>query len=226
MRYLSLILIALLLTVSSYAQSLHFTTTSYPEDTFLLHAPDTLTLTNSIYNSSGTPFTGTVSVHALVRDSVDLSSAIDTPFLQSATIDSGGTPVPCTIQIHTSNPLFEIGPNVVVIWPVYQGGAAGPNDSIHLIVYIDTTYIDGINGSALLKTYVYQTGNYLHISFGEAQNLIQQVRIYDVDGQLMYDNTPAMSQSIYAAGWQKGIYLCEISTQAGERRVFKVVVGD
>jgi hypothetical protein len=69
--------------------------------------------------------------------------------------------------------------------------------------------------------YIFQLSGRLNIVFGDAENLVQQVRIYDIIGQSVYSGTPDRSKNIPTEGWNKGIYLCEISTFGGERRTFK-----
>ena len=126
-----------------------------------------------------------------------------------------------TINNDTAPP-FIIGPNTIVIWPVYYNGGSpahiGPNDSIIIHTYY---YPLGIGDAPLAKMYIYQVPGHLNVNFGDAENIVQQVRIFDILGQEMYMNSPDRSKNINTAGWPSGIYLCEISTFNGEKRTFK-----
>ena len=232
MRYLYLTLIALFLGFSAQSQSLlHFTTTQYSavSDTI----GNSITLSDSIYNSShDTIVPGPIYLYSRIGSTIYTDSTapfIDTPVISVAQVDTGGSPFVSTvgfsITIHFTQPYFEVGPPIgIVIWPVYNDGQAGPNDSLRLSVQL--YYPLGISESPLSRAYVYQIGDRLDINFGDAENLVQQVRIYDVEGRMMYSGSAQASQSIPANGWQRGVYFCELTTYAGERKTFKVIAGE
>ncbi len=221
MRKINILLFFILITICTYAQdTLHFVTTQYN----IPNITDTgiFLITDTLYNTG--PFTvyGPVTFQARINSTIASASQ----FTSSPAIPANDSiPRNQTRQmlftIHDSIPPgggFEIGPNLVVIWPVYNGGHAGPTDSIRINTYY---YPLGIADAPLAKMYIFQTSGHLNINFGDAENIVQQVRIYNILGQGVYAQAPDRSKNIYTSGWSSGIYLCEVTTYNGDKRTFK-----
>ena len=220
MRKLSLILIILLFTISLQAQNVNLSFVNTQFSTYTTHFGDSLTLFDSIRNTNTlNSFHGTVTLGAKVNNTPLTYPEVDSVLLSNTTLDSSGSLMPCAIHLFFHNPLYQVGPNVVVIWPIYNGGHAGPNDSIRITIMIIPL---GIAESPLSKIYLYQGGDLLHLAFGDAQNLVQRVRIYDILGKTVYNDNPDNAKNIPTNGWQQGIYICEITSTNGERKTLRV----
>jgi hypothetical protein len=221
MRQLYFLFASILLTLSAQAQQpvLRFTQTQFVH--YSTSFGDSLVIEDNIYNSTIHPFTGTVFTGARVDSTPLTFPYIDSTLLTNASLDTQGISLPFQVVLHINTPLFQVGPNVVVIWPIYNGGHAGPNDSIHLVINIAPL---GIEENSLARMYLYHEGGYLNLNFGEAQNLIKQVRLLDVLGKEIFANTADNARHIFTADWQHGLYFCEITTHQGERRVIKLVL--
>ena len=224
MRNLFLLFVAVCLAFQSQAQSfLKLTDTLY----FVNATPtDTSSILDSIYNTSATPFTGLVKFQAKATvGGLDSSlGQIDSVSFAADTLNALGTPATAKalhIHIPYSNPVFIGGPTGVVIWPVYIGGAAGPYDSIKVVVTMPTV---GLEEAPLAKMYLLQFAGSLSIRFGDYENLIKQVSLYDVTGRMVFSGTSQNSKNIPTSGWTTGIYFCELTTYHGERRTIKFVL--
>ena len=225
MRKINILLLLILVTLASYAQdSLRFTRTSYA-----LSFIDTnryLTINDTMYNWGQTLITGDsvlvgVSLNSLPYSDTSLQHAPPS-VIPSDTILPGIANYKIVTVTVDSSSRYQVGPNTIVIWPiVHRNGVPIPvvGDSI----YINVTYnrITGIAGISLLRMYIFQTQGQLSVNFGDAENLVQQVRIYDILGQGIYTGAPDRSKNIPTTGWNKGIYLCEITTLSGEKRTIK-----
>jgi len=219
MRKINILILFILITLGSYAQNrIDFSTTSYT-----ITGLSNFNVNDSIFVDSLNTPTGTLFFAA--RVDITLLTApqfISSP--DSISIDSLslGTykQVSFTINNDTAPP-FVVGPNTVVIWPVYNNsiGYVSPNDSIYIHVTYDT--LTGIGGTSLAKMFIFQTPGRLNVNFGDAENLIQQVSIYDILGQGMYAGSAERSKNIPTSGWTTGVYLCEITTYSGEKRTIK-----
>ncbi|MCW3126948.1 MAG: hypothetical protein JWO03_2606 [Bacteroidetes bacterium] len=225
MRKLYLLIIVAFLSMQAGAQSfLHFTQTSFNlgtlTDTNQLYSlpPDTL------YNTSSQTITDTVYLGANVNsDTLGVIGFI--PFSLASPLDTNGTPSSKKAFFTTlpfNNPSFVSGPNGVVIWPIYIGGHAGTQDSIHISVTL--TPVAGLDEAPLAKMYLVQRAGTLSIYFGDFQNIVQQVSLYDLNGQRLFSGSTNDSQSIPVMGWSEGVYFCEITTYRGERRTIKFVL--
>ena len=225
MRKINLLIFLLVLSIGSYAQSLRFTTSQYAipaiTDTAALHG-GSISRTDSIYNPNVSSVVGPVSFVARVNSHIcDTNQFVSTQFTGADTFyQNQRKEVSFTIfdSLPTGGGGFIIGPNTIVIWPVYNGGRIPGSDS----VIISFNYIAlGIDEAPLAHMFIFQNPGSLKISFGDAENRVQQVRIYDIIGKDIYSGTPDRSKNIPTEGWNKGIYLCEISTFSGEGRIFK-----
>ena len=227
MRRIYLFILLLTISLGSYAQQDTF---HFSRNTFVVNGTDTshsFSITDSLYYSgSSNILADTVSFAAKVN-SVSLSNTrfVPTPalFTSQDTFFNGQPKSISFTFLSDTTPPFIIGPNVIVIWPIYHlsgftPGYVGPNDSIHILA---TTYPLGIPEAPLARVFMYQTTAQLHVQFGEAENLVKQVRISNILGQCIYADSPDRSHTIPTAGWVPGIYLLEITTHSGERRTIK-----
>ena len=226
---IKILILFVLVSIGAYAQqdSLYFTSTHYiiPGQ----GTGSTISLTDTIYNQGTTPFVGTVTLAAKVINvsadtllssqfSADSLTASDTLFTSPT---NNYKALNITINGDTAQP-FAIGPNTIVIWPIIKTNGTLMPDNRFDTIYINTTYYPlGIKESPLAHMYIFETPGLLNIHFGDAENLVQQVRIINILGQDMYSGSPENSKNIPTAGWSMGIYLCEITTMSGDKRTFK-----
>jgi hypothetical protein len=228
MRKISILISLIVASLFTYAQdTLHFTNNNYPEPP--TPQGDTITISDTLYNSGPSTFFGPITFNSAVNDSLISDSTIiyATPANSFTSSDSfvPNQNYPVAFHIVNNGSLFVVGLNGVVIWPVYSNnfsghkpGYVGPNDSVRITTYY---YPLGIASSPLAKMYIYETPAQLNINFGDAENIVQQVRIYNIIGQGVYSGSADRSKDIPTAGWVSGVYLCEITTLSGDKRTFK-----
>ena len=220
----------LLLSFGSKAQdSLFFSRTVY--SVTFVDTTTSFTIFDTITNLGSVPFTG-ASVQFAAKVNNNIGLIFSSPRLTYDSIAPSDTLFPgganykalsFTVNSDTAPP-FVVGTNAVVIWPIITVNGTNipinPADSIYINVTYDTV-ATGIAGTALIKMYIFQTPGHLNVNFGDAENLVQQVRIVDMLGQSMYTGSAERSRNIPTAGWITGIYLCEITTYTGEKRTIK-----
>jgi hypothetical protein len=224
MRKISILLLFIGITLGSYAQdTLHFVTNNFSLNIDTT-ANTAITIQNGLYfTGRDSAFSSIITFKARVDTTIIDTPRFLSPIYDTTNIFSRGVSKVLTFTIkNDTSPPFTIGNNTIVVWPVYHMGNnlgyIGPNDSIH----ISANYIPlGIADAPLAKMYIYQIPGHLNIVFGDAQNIVQQVRIVNVLGQSIYTGAPDRSKNILTAGWNQGIYLCEVSTYQGEKRTFK-----
>lgn len=228
MRKIKVLLFSIILSSGLYAQqdSLLFTQNLYTIARLDTFSSPGFSITDSIYCDAFQPFRGRVFFGARVNGTVVTAPQFTFDSItQADTV--GFTRRALTFRFaNDTAPPFIVGPNGVIIWPIisvlvgssYIQHAADPNDTIRINTYY---YPLDIKESPLAHIYLYQISGHLNIAFGDAENLVQQVRIYDLVGQSIYSGAPDRSSNISTEGWSKSIYLCEISTFSEERRTFK-----
>lgn len=225
MRRIYLIAFLIISSLCSYAQdTIHFTNTHYfigGLDTTTNHS---FTVTDTMYNFGPHIIGGPISFNAKVNGTI-----VDSTVYRSAsTISPFDSLVPLNPKVvaftlhNDTAPPFIVGPNTVVIWPVYHvngsPGYVGVNDSI--IINADY-YPLGLADAPLAKIFIYQLPGQLAIHLGDAENQVKQVRIYNIIGQSVYADSPEHSEKVNTSGWISGIYLCEVTTYSGEKRTLK-----
>lgn len=223
MRKIYLVLTCLLFTAFAYAQSvqLRFANTQFGTQTSFFN--DTLYINDSIYNAGNQSFTGNIYTGCRINSAVlplPSGGIVDSLIVQNAVLDTNNNPVGFTLRVKISPQYFNIGPNVVVIWPIYNGMPTTISDSIHLNVI--ATYHTGIDESPAALIYLYQIGDRLNINMGERENTVKQVRIFDILGKTVYTNRAPDSRHIDVGEWNKGIYICDFLYDTGEHKTIKI----
>jgi hypothetical protein len=223
MRKISLILVCLMFTAFAYAQSvqLRFVNNQFGIQTSFFN--DTIFLNDSIYNAGVQPFTGSVYTGCRINSTVlplPSGGIIDSLIVQNAVLDTNNNPVGFTLRVKISPQYFNVGPNVVVIWPIYNGMPTTISDSLHLNVI--ATYHTGIEESPASRIYLYQIGDRLNINMGERETTVKQVRIFDILGKSVYTNRAPDSRQIEVGDWNKGIYICDFLYDSGEHKTIKI----
>jgi hypothetical protein len=178
------------------------------------------TYTDSVYNVSSTPIVNTLFFDARVNDSL-LLNADSINFSAGAPLDTFGSPAAFFFTVPTHIPALVSGPNLIVVWPIRNGNVIGPLDSLKLKVNLTLL---GLEEKPLAKMYITQRTGSLNVQFGDDQNIVQQVSLYDLNGQRIFSGSADQSKSIPTGGWSSGIYFCEIKTYKGETRTIKFVL--
>lgn len=121
-----------------------------------------------------------------------------------------------TITVNINQPVFNVGPSVVVIWPLPLGGV--PQDSI-IISFTVTLQSSGIDEANHEKLQLCLIGNALHIE-KDAGIQLRQVRIYDITGRNIAEQTNP-SNNIPLPEMNTGIYFAEITYNQNQRKIFR-----
>ncbi|MFN8286383.1 MAG: hypothetical protein U0V74_06505 [Chitinophagales bacterium] len=132
------------------------------------------------------------------------------------TIDTGET-VPAVFSVHIDMPYFHPGPDVVVVWPICSSAY---NDSVLINLNIlDPLAID--DKDEHLTPYII-TGNEIFLEKA-IENNFQQVRIFNISGQLLYGMHAEYIDRVPLAGLPHGLFFCELQTSDKRRQVIKFV---
>lgn len=221
-RRLYLLLLVTALAFGAHAQSqlifvrdtLSFTNVSIDS------ATQVLTVSDTVKNLGGPTFTGTVYINGRINggpaarfDSITINGLDTAP--ASFILPSFNIPIG---QAAAS---FVSGPNGVVIWPIYQQQPLV--DSVYINIYVIRNAL-GIDEAPLASMYLIQTGGNLNVQFSDTKNMVKQVSFYDLSGRLMYSGSEEQTRHVATGGWSTGIYLCEITTWQGQRRVLKFIL--
>jgi len=182
---------------------------------------DTLFFTDSLRNiTTGSLFADSVSLGASVNYNPNNQTSVVSSLNGSLKTIQGGGQIPVSIYIIVKQQEFKTGPNIVIIWPIYKG-APTPRDSVYKRIYVIPT---GIEEQIASRIYLYQQGKHILINMGTVENLVKQVRIYNILGDLMVTNSATNSPTISTENWAKGIYICEVIMNNDERKTIEFLL--
>lgn len=114
---------------------------------------------------------------------------------------------------------FQVGDNVVVIWPIIN---TSPCDSAIEIIYLKNNV--GINDPELnSKLFITSLTNNEFQIHNLTQSAISFSRIFDLNGK-MIEEYAGEKKEFHLNGFSTGIYLLEVKLADGKRGVFKLFV--
>lgn len=183
------------------------------------------TISDSIYNTNHSTISNDSIFYSANVNGILFPAFDFTAITPANPLDSGGSPTtgqPAFFHLPLDSPAFVNGSNGVIIWPINRADNTSIGDTVHVVMNI--SYLAGLEEAPLAKMYIIQRNGSLNIRFGDAQNIVQQVSLYDIGGRLIYEGSTEESQNIPTANWSPGIYFCEIKTYKGETRTIKFVL--
>lgn len=129
--------------------------------------------------------------------------------------------VPVTYNFSISNNTFNIGDNVVVVWP----RAINPNsaaDSLTFHVYIaNLNSVEESNKAADLKIFPNPAQDF--VSFTSEKNIIEEVKLYDMSGRLVLQSKEHLK--IFTGHLTEGVYIAEAHFADGIISRRKIIAG-
>jgi hypothetical protein len=129
--------------------------------------------------------------------------------------------VPVTYNFNINNSTFNIGDNVVVVWP----RAINPNsaaDSLTFHVFItNLNSIDESDKTADLKIFPNPANDF--VSFTSEKNTIEEVKLYDMSGRLVLQSKEHLK--IFTGHLTEGVYIAEAHFADGIISRRKIIAG-
>lgn len=129
--------------------------------------------------------------------------------------------VPVTYLFSINNSTFNIGDNVVVVWP----RAINPNsaaDSLTFHVFItNLNSVEESNKAADLKIFPNPAQDF--ISFTSEKNTIEEVKLYDMSGRLVLQSKEHLK--IFTGHLTEGVYIAEAHFADGIISRRKIIAG-
>lgn len=184
----------------------------------------TITINADLTNTDTVDFVGQIDF-GLRNNSADLTTTptniFSAPYYsfsysnQNIAITPGET-VPAIFSVDVESPYFAPGPDVVVVWPISNKPIA---DSIVIsLVVVGPNTLMGQPEAEI--TYLVLTDRIVLQDVPSA-SFVQQVRIYNVYGQLMSGIQTNGFHEIILGNLPKGIYLCEVTLANRSKKVIK-----
>ena len=179
-----------------------------------------ITIAYKVVNTGNQNFVGTFKVYYSVNnnfqgilDSFNANVQIDTS-LSFQVIDTTHTITP---------PMYAVGDNIVVIWPVADDGNIVTTDSGKTNIYVDSLL--GIGSPVLkeqIKVFYRNADQSLLIDYGKLISQIRDVTCYSILGEQIKKYNYATGEIPFAKNSPQ-IFLLTIRTKEGETISFKIL---
>jgi Secretion system C-terminal sorting domain len=220
-KILLTVLLSCLINITGFSQSLSVDTVSTEAsvpDT--VNYNDNLTHTVTIFIGGGTPYTGAVYLMTGVDSTGGLLS-VDTVSIRNVVNKFNDTIMFPVNEIYNNSNGYRFGGNVVVIWPFAP--TLNTVDTFNTNVFVLESV--GINEDPALYSafsiYPNPTKDYISIQKSNNNLQVKQVRIYDANGRLVYDEE--FKSKIDISKLQKGIYFLNMSLKQGDVLHYKLI---
>ncbi len=193
-----------------------------------------VTLLNYTFSTVGLGYTITINAQVTNFDSVPFSGPIDFGLKNNAYVLTTNSlfnkppyssnqislypheTVPAIFSIDIDPMYFTPGPDVVVVWPICTQPIA---DSVVIPIFIESP--NGIKDDGeRLFTYI-MAGNRIFIKSADAETNFEQVRIYNMVGQVVSEIKSSFITEVPLPALPKGIYVCEFISSDNRRQVIK-----
>ncbi len=224
MRKLSLILLTAIITFitteNTSAQKGLGLVNAQIQDTIVV-VGDTMVITGYIYNYDSTnAFSGNINFKLNLNERDinygEVEIIPDTMTYNIAPISGS----PFKVKIPISLPEFQVGPNVVIIWPIsnrtFEDSATKIVNIVYPLGYKELK--NAIGFSAAL------TENGLDIFGNDAEKIrFKRVRIYNIIGNLIAESSLEKINEVQFENKPNQIYLCEFLYNSDKRKVMKLI---
>ncbi len=190
--------------------------------------PDTL-VANSQYtfgfkvrNAGNTTYSGSINFDFYI-DSLNPGTNLSFGSGQTGNFLPGDTVTfPITYLFSINNNTFNIGDNVIVVWP---RGLVGSSALDSLIFHVYITNPNGVEEkektNSDLKIFPNPAKDF--VSFTSEKNKIETIRIYDMSGRLMLQSKEHLK--IFTGNLAEGIYIAEAQLSGGIITRKRIIIG-
>lgn len=216
--------IALLTTVSTETKAQFIGTFSIEQ---VVGLPDTLNANTSysfgfqVRNVGNTLYSGSINFDFYVDSMVPGTTQSFGANQLGGFAPGDSAVVPVTYLFSINNNTFNIGDNVVVVWP----RAINPNsaaDSLTFHVFItNLNSVEESNKAADLKIFPNPAQDF--ISFTSEKNKIEKVKLYDMSGRLVLQSSEHLK--IFTGHLTEGVYIAEAHFADGIITRRKIIAG-
>jgi hypothetical protein len=186
--------------------------------------PDTVlfnqqvTISFGVVNTGNQEFVGTLSIYYSVNN--NFLNQLDT-FNSQVVIDTGQVFQVVDSGYTILQPLFEVGDNIVVIWPVAMNAITTDSATAH--IYVDTLLgIGSPNIKEQVKAFYNSHDQRVVIDYGNLISQIEEVTAYSILGEQITKYSYAVNEISFAEDSPE-IVLLKISTKQGETISFKIL---
>jgi hypothetical protein len=195
-------------------------TTVFSKDT--LPFGDTLHISTFIKNYDTNVFTDSVKFGLKINGIQNVNQNIFPNPIQGQQLNiAPGDSFPVSLIVVITPAYFQVGPDILVVWPIVAGGSPSRDTLVKTIQVIIPTDINEPTGENNIKSYWFN--NRLFINTDNPSVVLEKATIYNLSGQKIEEQPLGQSNSIPFNTEPAGIYIAEVFYNGNLRKVLKFV---
>lgn len=195
-------------------------TTVFSKDT--LPYGDTLHISTFIKNYDTNTFTDSVKFGLKINGIQNVNQNIFPNPIQGQQLNiAAGDSFPVSLIVVITPAYFQVGPDILVVWPIVAGGSPSRDTLVKPIQVVIPTDINEPTGENNIKSY--WLNNRLFINTDNPSVILEKVNIYNLGGQKIEEEPLGQSNSVPFNTQPVGVYIAEVYYNGNLRKVLKFV---
>jgi hypothetical protein len=192
----------------------------FNKDTF--NIGDTLRITSFVHNFDTATYHDYISFGLKINGIQNVNQVLfPNPYYDQVININPGDSIIANMTIIITSAYFELGPDILVIWPLAPDGSL-PVFSIDSSIYVRKPVgIDELNDNKQLKAYY--TDKFIYLKAEAPGIVFNRVHIFDLSGREILNESTDGMHPIPFSQEASGIYFLALDFNDGQTRVLKVV---
>jgi hypothetical protein len=207
--------------LSSAASDLGFGAATFSKDT--LYLGDTLFISTHLVNYDSVAYNDTISFSLKINGVINVNPNIfPNPFLiQPINIPSHDS-IPANFLVVITPAYFQVGPDILVVWPIASDGSPTRDTLIKSIFVLDPSAV-GISNEKIEQFRVFCFDNSGIIQSSDPEIHLNRVRIFNISGQAVSDLALSHNNKIPFSDCPDGMYFAEVTFNSTQKRIVKFI---
>jgi len=188
-----------------------------------LNIGDTLLITSYVHNFDTVAYNDYISFGLKINGVQNVNQVLfPNPYYDQIININPGDSIIAKMKIVITSAYFDIGPDILVVWPIAQDGSP-PVVSIdtQIVVQPMGVGLKDLNAAPRLKAFYAHKFIYLQVE--NAAVIFNHVTVYDVAGNAILNEVTDGSKPIPFSLEASGIYFVAVNFNEGETRVYTIV---
>ena len=202
------------------AQSqLGFGVATFNKDT--LNIGDTLFITSYVHNFDTAAYNNFISFGLRINGVQNVNPVLfPNPYFDQVVNINPGDSLIAKMKIVITSAYFEIGPDILVVWPIAQDGSA-PVVSIDSQIIVQNTGVGLRDMSNDINLKAFYADKFIYLQAEATELTFHYVKVYDYTGKEILHQFMDGNHPIPFGKESSGIYFIEVNFNEGETRIYK-----
>ena len=203
------------------AASLGFGAASFSKDT--LHVGEVLHIHSYVVNFDNTGYNNVLSFGLKINGIQNVNQVLfPNPYYDQIVNIGAHDSIVADINITITTAYFDIGPDILVVWPIAYDGSL-PMFSIDSQIVVVNKGVGFNDLTDELNMKAYYANKQIYLKAEDAEITFNRVRIYDLTGREIMNEATDGEKPIPFNIEPDGIYFVEVTYNGGEKRTYKIL---